>query len=189
MMNGQSNRRSYMIVRDNHGREWGVNAETSRGQMSAVGPFEPIGWSAPWTPPSQYMQLDPRAHLQRVNIDYVTLIADRKQAEKEYKKRARLVGQKLHGQRFDAKAPPTQQMIEEIGFPPHPWQLASAAQKGDRYILGLTEKVNPAVAKYLPRPDEEGADISDDELDLGEDDEVETEKQPRGKRQPAGAGV
>lgn len=182
--NSQQDRRSYVRAQDQHGREWGVTVETSRGQMLAVGTFEPIGWVAPWLPPTQYLGLDFREYRPRIAIDYVRLIADRKVALREYQQRARRVGQKLHGQAYRSDQPPTHQMIEEIGEPPHAWQLAEAASRGDRWILGLTDSINSKVAKYLPQPhrDEEG--FADEDLDLGEP--AEGRRRRPAAPQPAG---
>jgi len=188
--NSQQDRRSYVQAKDEHGRLWGVTVEATRGKMLPVGPFEPLGWTAPWYPPSQYMDLSFESFQPQVKIDYVRLIADRRVALREYQQRARRVGQKLHGQAFRADQPPTHQMIEEIGEPPHAWQLADAARRGDRWVLGLTDQINPKVAKYLPEPDRDEDGFSDDDLDLGDEETApRTQGRRRGAGQPADAGV
>lgn len=187
--NSQQERRTYVKALDQHGRLWGVTAETGGGQLLPVGPYEPIGWAAPWYPPHPYLALTFEGYQPAVRIDYATLIADRKFALREYQKRARQVGQKLHGQAYRADQPPTQQMIEQIGEPPHAWQLAQAAERGDRWTLGLTDKINEKVAKFLPSPDREDDDgLADDELDLG-DEQLERLTAPRPRRQPANTGA
>lgn len=186
--NAQQSRRSYMQVKDPHGRVWGVTVETRDGEFHQVSPFDPVGWAAPWYPPNQYMALQVENFQPRAVIDYTRLIADRKVAEREYRRSARRVGQKLHGQAFRAEMErtPTAQMLEVIGSPPHPWQLADAARRGDRWILGLTDTPNEKLARFLPSPDRDPDALSDEDLLLEDEVEQERPKAERKKLTPAG---
>lgn len=187
--------KTYIRVTDKWGRRWGVVMEMSRlpggagNRLAPCSPWEPIGWSAPWYPPSQYMKLDPEnPHL--VVIEDERCVADQRQSHRDRAKMIRQLGQEKHGHAFDENAPPTKQILDLVGPEPWAWQLAEAARRGDRWVLGLTDKVNEALVKFLPQPaEDEEWDLGDDLLDLGEDLEEEAPAQRgRGGRRAATAG-
>lgn len=173
-----------VVVTDQHGRRWSVLVE--KETYDAAGPYSPVGWSAPWLPPQKpgYFVLDrDQPHL--VQIHYERITADQQVAESEYEGQLRKLGVALHGHAYDPEAPPTKNVMDVLGDRPWSWQVAEAARRGDRWILGQSEKVNEKLAALIPAKRRRLDDVSDfDESLLGEVDE-----RPKGKKQLAGAGV
>lgn len=147
----QARQRRYVQYTDQHGRKWGANIEIATG--------DPTGhWdspSAPIVPDSQYLKrgTDP-ARPYDLLIDYDRIIADKREALKEWDANADI--QRMH------KPDITPLMLEKLlgPRPPavEPW---IAARQGDKWTLGLTDRVNLKVAAFLDLEKKDKADDYD----------------------------
>ena len=174
----------YVRVTDQFGRRWGVPVE--KETFAPAGPFEPLGWRAPWYPPAKYFRLDPDTpHL--VKIDLAQLVADQKAAHQEYQAQLRRAGVAIHGHAHDPNAAPTKEVLDIIGTPPWPWEIAEAARRGDKWILGLSAEVNEALAKLLPSK-RSTEDLEFDEELLGETLPLRGRAKPEGTPNAPAAG-
>jgi hypothetical protein len=159
---GQPSFRRRGFVTDQHGRVWVGSIDKKSGfpvgmmeplaKRTADGQPEPRGWSAPWYPPQspetfRYNPDDPS----KLTINYEWLLAQRMADAKEYdddrRKKALVRG-------WDPTDPEKQEALDSIcgardGLQ-HP-EIVVACMQGDKWILGLTDVVNPKVARFIPK--------------------------------------
>lgn len=152
--------RMYRVAKDQHGRQWG--AECDNRTNDPVGPLTPK-FRAPWLPPIEYVrwEYDPEEGRFSVRIRYDELKAKRRQDDAEWVKRLMQVGPELNGQAFDPSRP-SLEVLAKVGPRPESIRVALMAEKGDAWVLGLTERATiPAWAvPYFPPP------LSADEREL-----------------------
>lgn len=147
---GQPGTRRNWIGYDQHNRKWHGSAEKNSGYPAGV--IQPMGWSAPWLPPQgtdtfKFSKDDPS----RFTINYEFLLDERLKAVKELDDDRQ---QKAVDRGWDPDDPEKQEPLDRlcgkrdaINRP----EVIVACMQGDKWILGLTERVNEKVAKYLPK--------------------------------------
>lgn len=159
---GQPSFRRKGFVTDQHGRKWVGSIDKKSGfpvgkiqplgLRDAEGKPQPGGWRAPWIPPQSCdtFKFDPQDPA-KFRINYEWLLEERLAAVKEFedgRRKAALV------RGWDPTDPEKQEALDALGGAreglQHP-ELVVACMQGDRYILGLTDVVNPKVAQFLPK--------------------------------------
>ena len=149
--NDQASFRRNGIIYDQHesarfpkGRPWFANIDKKSG--FPVGQISPKGWSAPWLPDQgafRFSEEDPT----RFRIDYEYLLRERIEAHAEYQTQKE---QSAVSRGWDPNSEEKQAVLESlIGKPPLPVEPVAAAMQGNSWILGLTDKVDPRVEKFI----------------------------------------
>lgn len=139
----QAKQRRYVILTDEHGRRWGQNIENSTGER--VGAWDaPL---APLVPPGQYVKPirdpeNPMLFTGKVKIDYDRIIADGREAIAEWERQA----MRFRRQQPDLTQASLEDLIGPIPPPVEPW---IAAKQGDKWVLGLSDRVNLKVAAFM----------------------------------------
>lgn len=136
----RNQRRNGTIFRDQHDRRYHAVIELKTGHP--CGPLEPQ-FTAPLMPPLNYMRVGMSAERPYdVVIDYARWIADLRSEANEWRARGEKLARLVHGEKYDANAPFTRQVLEELGPPPQHVEPVIAARQGNKYVLGLTDRVD-----------------------------------------------
>jgi hypothetical protein len=132
---------------DNHGRRFAATLDKSNATPIGQGP-RPDGWSAPWMPGQEWFRYhEDDEHPNRFRIDYEGMLADRIKAHDDYDQ-AFMAEAVKRG--WDAKDPDKAgQITAIIGKRPLPIELIVAAMQGNKYVLGLTTKVDSRITPFL----------------------------------------
>lgn len=141
--------RTYLKAKDQHGRKWG--ALISKRTMAPVGAIEPLGWTAPFMPAQQYIKwrVGEEEIGYSVFIDYDAMVRDREVALRDWNQRLVEVGFKMNGQAFDARKP-TPEVLALVGPKPHPKEIPLAAQAGEPWVLGLSDRKPRWAQTFFP---------------------------------------
>ena len=192
----QAETRRPAIYRDQHGRQWAATVEKRSGYP--VGTLQllsrtPEGQMPPWLPDQRYFVFSPdnQTHL---TIDYPTLLRERTQAHAEYLKECASIATArdwpapVKGETIDHR------IIAIVGKAPYPIEPVAAAMQGNRWILGLTDTVDPRLVEFVSQPTETDqllADLPDFSDGFEEEDEpVDTPPVVQKKRgRPAKAAL
>lgn len=147
---GQPSTRRPWVGFDQHGRKWGGSAEKNSGYPCGV--IHPAGWSAPWLAPqgtSTYIFSKDNPSSFRIN--YEGLLEERLKDQAEHQKdrqRAAMV------RGWDPMDPEKQEALDNLTqantLVNRP-EVIVACMQGDKWILGLTDKVNEKVQAFLPK--------------------------------------
>lgn len=157
---GQPSLRRPAIVYDQHaipghplfaqGRPWGCTVEKNTGYP--VGAIKPRGWRAPWLPPQgpEIFVFD-KDNPTRFTINYEHLLAERAKDAEDAEK-ARIDAAVARG--WNPSDPEKQEALDQLtgrrGDMQRP-EVIVACMKGDLWILGASDRVNPKVEKFLPK--------------------------------------
>lgn len=141
----QAGSRISAIVRDQHGRRYGVSIE--KETMHITGPLQPL-FQAPWLPDFKYFKPVPEEPT-RVWIDYGQAEQDVYASQAEYRARTRQAALQM----YKSEAPrmlkdPPPELLQIVGPPPSPVEPIQAAMAGNKWILGFS-KAMPAWAAEL----------------------------------------
>ena len=147
---GQPSTRRPGFVTDQHGRKWSASIDKKSG--FPVGKIQPHGWRAPWLPPQgtrSFIFTTDNPAVFRINYEW--LLEERMQAAKDLdddRTRKALV------RGWDPTDPEKQDALDAIAGRrdglQHP-EVIVACMQGDPWTLGLTDVVNPKVAKFIPQ--------------------------------------
>lgn len=159
---GKSNAdiRRPLHLTDQHGRSWWTNRDTRTDEP--VGGIHTDGWVAPWYPPQEYLRREPGTTA--LVIDYARWKADQIAAHQEYQERLLNLSQQHHQpvNRMADGTPVYSPMVLHIaGQPPLPLEPIVAMEQGNRFALGLTDTVDPRLARFLPLPVQKLSDLAD----------------------------
>jgi hypothetical protein len=157
---GQPSTRRPGIVYDQHkipghpvfseGRPWRCEVDNRSGLP--LGPFQPLGWRAPWIPPQGAQVF--KCHEDnptRITINYAHILDEDEKAQKETED-SRKAAAAARG--WDHTDPEKQDLLDKVSQPrgkTRPPELSVACMQGDLWILGATDRENPKVAKFLPK--------------------------------------
>lgn len=158
----QQDKRRYMKLVDQHGREWGANIELKTGDPT--GTIDPK-FKAPIYPPARYLKVDSRREYGRVTIDYTGWAGMLRRAWTHWNTQL----QKKARQMYDAAAAeklenPPPALLAEVGISPEPIEPVLAAEHGDPWVLGLTTERPPWADLFFPERPKKAADELPDEL-------------------------
>jgi hypothetical protein len=135
----QAKQRRFVRFTDQHGRKLGVNIELMTGAPTGHWTYP----DAPVSPPAHCLKIsqDPDDPF-KVFIDYDRIIREAREAMEEYERAREKV-------LFDKPDMKEIAIEHEIGKRPHPVEPWIAAKQGDKWTLGLTNRVNVKVAGIL----------------------------------------
>lgn len=159
----QADQRRGEIKFDQHERPYHTNIELDSGDPT--GPIDPQ-FTAPLIPHQKYLEMvadDPR----RIYINYPAWKRDIREDRARWNRDARQRSQVRYGERYDSKAPITAEIIDIIGPPPEPIEPIIAAEQGNSWVLGFTDKVDQRLAKYFDLREKR----EDEELDFRDEPE------------------
>jgi len=153
----QADRRQNATVTDQHGRKYSVVLE--KDTMHPCSPPNPKGWTPPllngrqpFIPPESYQSF-PKGDPFSMRIDYDRWIADLEAAHRRFDEKISSSAVLLFG---SAAA----KMIEEknvelmryVGPPPMPVEPVKAARAGNKFALGLTDKMPEWAVPFFTAP-------------------------------------
>jgi len=169
----QRSQRQTMDMTDQHGRPWFATVEIRTG--------DPCGlieqrFIAPLVPPQQYLKRVPRKPYDLL-IDYAGWKADIRQARGEWEREGRQIARKLHGSAYRPDAPFSIEVLEMIGEAPSAIEPVIAAEQGNKWVLGLTNRVDMRLVKFF-EPEQVDPDYRDSEEEGDFSDELEAEYNP-----------
>lgn len=133
---------------DDADRPWHVTLELRSGDP--VGVITPL-FSAPWYPGRQYVKPDPKRRM-RLKVQYEAERTDREQARATYLRRAQAEATARSWEVPTSLADWKQwdpRLLAIVGKAPLNPAIVEAARQGNRYLLGLTTRVDPRVTDLL----------------------------------------
>lgn len=153
----QAKQRRYQKFPDQHKRLWGAPVEHKTGDP--CGPLDPVGWTAPLLPPSEFMQIvrDPETLMPRIEILYDAWISRMRQDIADWDKRARKAMVARYNEKYVASMPTDDDIVEALGqrpsiskdITPGTIQPIIAAKQGNKWVLGLTPVEDTRVSKFF----------------------------------------
>jgi hypothetical protein len=179
-----STRRPGRYTETNHGRRWYATGGIDKRSGGAVGPIKPLGWQAPWLPDPTFFRFNPDEP-NMLTIDYQGMLDSRLAAHAAWNAEFRSMALKRGWDPSDPEK--LNSLVELVGPKPLPVEPIIAAMQGNPWILGLSQKVDPRVERFLPKkqsrvataldsfdfrpveePDAETDEHFDDRMDLEE---------------------
>lgn len=145
----QRRQRSEMTFEDDHGREYYGTIELKTGDVTGL--MQPQ-FFAPLMPEQKYLRRVPKRPYS-LKIDYEQWKADRRNALKDWEKEGRQRAQKIHGSEYRPGAPFSSEVLDIIGPKPPAVDPVIAAQQGNRWVLGLTKKVDERLVEFFEPED------------------------------------
>ena len=165
----QRNQKTETDFTEQHGSKYHATIEVKTGDPCGL--IEPQ-FQAPLMPPQQFLKRVPRRPYS-LQIDYAAWKAETREAWREWQKQGRDTARKLHGDAYNADRPFTGEILDIIGPAPTPIDPIIAAEQGNKWVLGLTNRVDMRLWKFF-EPENRDPDYSDpDEEQYGDDDEEE----------------
>lgn len=172
---GQAGTRRNGTVYDQHDRPWHAAIDKKTGYP--VGVIQPKGWRAPWLPPQgpDMFKFD-KDEPSRFVLNYEWLLEQRLQDGKQYdadRQKAALV------RGWNPLDPEKQEALDQLVGPRdklQPPEVIVACMQGDRWILGLTDKVNPKLGRFIPKKVDRKTALLSKFEDFTVPDEEEAEK-------------
>lgn len=145
----QADLRRPAYLKDQHGRTWFADIEKRSG--FPVGPIR-ARFSAPWYPDQgsfRFSESDP-SHFA---IDYEWLLSQRMEAHDEYHQRAVEESATRQWDVPERGEPYSRNLQLIVGRPPNPIEPIVAAMQGNKWILGLSKKVDERLAPFITTPE------------------------------------
>lgn len=157
----QAERRKPMIWTDQHGREWAASAEMP--DLEPCTPLVPNGWRAPILPPPQFIKPVHRGG--RVTneraIDYVAWRLHQGELQARHEEERRYHASRMFPNSWARELQDNNPLIaQEAGPAPYAVDFVVAAELGNKWVLGLSDRkpswVTPALEATIPRPQRYG---------------------------------
>lgn len=141
----QSSTRRPGTVTDQHGRKWSASIDNKSGYP--VGVIRPKDWKAPWVPSQTYFKFTDRENPSQFKIDYDAILAERLEAHEtwaaQYRKAALARG-------WNPEDTDKQNSVTElVGTKPLPIEPVVACVQGNKWMLGLSDKVDPRLVEFV----------------------------------------
>lgn len=131
---------------DQHDRKFSATVDKKNGSPIGNGP-QPSGWRPPWMPTQEWFRYFEQDDPTRFRIDYDAMLQDRIAAHEQYD---REWNDFAVAQGWDPKdEDKAGRIIAKVGKRPQPIELVVAAMQGNKYILGLTAKVDERIVPFL----------------------------------------
>lgn len=137
-------------------------------------------------PPQKFLKRVPRRPYD-LHIDYQSWKAEIKEAWQDWRRAGQMHARKLHGDAYNPGRAFTGEVLDIIGPAPSPIDPVIAAEQGNKWVLGLTDRVDLRLAQFFQpedldpnyrdpdEPDYTGEPDLDDEFDT-DDEDVETSR-------------
>jgi hypothetical protein len=165
----QADRRQISTVMDQHGRKYRVFVE--KDTMHPCSPPAPKDWAppllagrTPFVAPENYL-FYPKDDPFSMTIDYDRWIADLEQQHKSYEERLSTAAVMMYGsqaaQALENKNP---ELLRFVGPPPMAVEPIKAAKAGNKFVLGLSDKMPTWATPFFTAPAkavEEFPDVED----------------------------
>ena len=156
---------------DQHGRKWWAQVEIKTGEPCDR--LHADGWHAPLMPPPKYLKVD-LENPGTVAVRYEAWVHDLKVANKEWVKKANVIGMELYKDQYDPDAPYSAAVLLKAGPRPHAVEPVLAAKQGNKWVLGLlgpdgeTPKMPAKLAQFFVKPVEYEPTFEDEYEDEAE---------------------
>lgn len=179
---GQSERRIPMKLTDQYGRKWETTWDViGKGPCA---PINPAGFHDPLGTPQKFLRTFPDEP-GRLEVLHAEWVRERKEAMGDWTDRlheeARRMSPETGGTALLGNDPPATckpALLSMVGKPPQPYQPVEAAMMGNKYCLGLTDKMptwaipyfkteEESRTKYLDAEDEEPGQYDDESEEGG----------------------
>lgn len=171
---GQDSTRRPGKLTDQHGRKWSASIDKKSG--FPVGVIQPNGWRAPWHP-NQGHFLFSEDNPTTFTIDYPTLIDQRLKAHEEWAAQYRQAAL-VRGWDPEDKAKAAN-VTELVGTKPLPIEPIVACVQGNKWMLGLTDKVDPRLVPFV-RKRSDRISRAIEAMDFSEVEDFSPEEEPIG---------
>jgi len=152
----QQSQRTGTDFTDQHGRKYYATIEIKSGDPCGL--IEPQ-FTAPVMPPQRFLKRVPRRPYD-VEIDYTEWKREIRTGWAEWQSNGRAVGMKLHGSAYDPTAEFEFDVLQIIGPAPTRIEPVLAAEQGNKWALGLSNRVDPRLIPFL-EPEQVDPDYSD----------------------------
>lgn len=143
----QASTRRGIILYDQHGRQWSGQVSNKSGMPT--GQIDPC-FTAPWYPDQQYLRVNPDNQAE-LYIDYDAMLLRRRARLEEFHKLATEFAREKKLE-LPKKGEYSEAITRAIGGMPKPIQPVAAAMQKNPYILGLTDRVDPRLERYVVKP-------------------------------------
>ena len=190
----QRNQRSEMTFKDQHGRKWYGAIELKTGDTTGL--IQPQ-FTAPIVPDQKYLERVPERPYD-LFINYKRWEEDIRQARTEWEREGRQLGRKMHGDAFDPHKAFTADVLDIIGEPPEAIEPVIAARQGNTWVLGLTNRVDIKLVKFIDvdrldpevrrKNEPDFSEVTTEDEDEVRDRRGHTERQDAGGRENIGPG-
>jgi hypothetical protein len=167
----QASTRRPIVLYDQHQREWTAQVGVKTGMPT--GKIVP-NFRAPWYPDQQYFRVNPE-NTAELFIDYKAMLLRRNARMKAYHQGASEWARDKKIPTPEKLGEYSEQIRRGYGGPPKPLEPVVAAIQGNRYILGLTDKVDKRLERFVTKPRNEEVLAEYDFSEGGEDDGAKPE--------------
>lgn len=141
----QRKQRSEMTFTDQHGRPYYGATELKTGDV--VGLIEML-FQAPLMPPQKYLERVPKQPY-TLYINYERWENDTREARRDWEREGRQLSRRIHGDAYDPSKPFSRDILDIIGEPPQAIEPIIAAKQGNKWVLGLTNRVDLRLVEYF----------------------------------------
>lgn len=141
----QRKQRRELKVTDKHGRKWYMTIETKTGDPTGL--IQPL-FQAPYIPDQKYLKVN-EDNPNHLDIDYELAKADIRRARAEWEREGRQLSQKMHGSKYNPLDDFTSEVLDVIGPPPQAIEPVIAAQQGNPWVLGKTNRVDLRLVRFF----------------------------------------
>jgi hypothetical protein len=174
----QRNQRQDQMFTDDHGREWFGSVEIKTGHVCGL--LEPQ-FTAPLVPPPKYIERVPKRPYD-LHINYNRWIRDERSERRDWEREGRQMMRKMRGKGYDPREEFGEDVLDILGPPPNAIEPIIAAKQGNRWILGLTKKVDERLVEFF-EPEQLEPELREErEPDFRDEKIVRAEKQETGNR-------
>lgn len=181
----QRDKRTHIEAMDQHGRMWeNVLDIAAKPKPGPVSLWKPKGWDAPLLPDQKYIRWHPD-NMFRIEIDYRSWKIDLRAARNDWENLlhktagemspqdagASLVGGSKDTDYRDASPA----LLRSVGPKPQAVEPVIAAEQGEPWVLGKSNRVNVRLKAFFPDPVEDTIDFTaeDNYLDIEEEHDPE----------------
>lgn len=185
----QRDRRTHWVALDQHGRQWETILDvTAKPKPGPTQPWNPYGWDAPLVPDQKYLRWN-AVEMGKLVIDYVSWKKDRRAADEEWLTElhikatemspsdggASLLGNSRTGLYEDASPA----LLRAAGKRRLPVEPVIAAEQGNSWVLGKSNRVDLRLVGFFPIATETEADYSDEPQFQDEYQDLEDQVDPQ----------
>lgn len=176
----QAARRENAILTDDYGREWDTTVDViSRGTCA---PINPLSFHDPLNTPQKYLRAD--TNRRRLHIDFDRWIDDLENAHRDYEQKLFDDAMMLFGEggpkAYEERIPA---LMRYTGTGPQAVEPVKAAKAGNKFCLGLSDKMPEWAKKFFVKPEAPKAEFPDAEEYADYEEEADPEAMG-GKRVP-----
>ncbi len=167
----QSSTRRPGTLTDQHGRKWSATIDKKSGYP--VGVVQPQGWRGPWMPNQGFFRFKEDAP-NVFDIDYAAILNQRLEAHESWAAQFRQAAL-VRGWNPDDNSK-SANITELVGTKPLPVEPIVACMQGNRWMLGLTDKVDQRLEPFVrKRTDRIGRIIAEMDFSDAPEEQAEVE--------------